>query len=204
MGQLKLGDGGSSGRTEFIASTPLRFYFKTWAAGARPWKQHSVFGLVRPWLMRMRVWAEAWCSYLHDQTAIGLNKAYVGKVEQQSGESTDDINSSDAKTKFSAIKRLTPVQHRAISHVKREDGTQTFTKHEANLAFADYFSGGFGASRVPFATIVERERKDLGNRLVAARGICKQADLIQTELDLCRRFAGMTPFQSYCRSTSWI
>ena len=106
-----------------------------------------------------------------------------------------NINPTDAKTRFAAIGRLVPKQHRPVAHVTREDGTQTHTKHDADLAYADFFSGSFGSVRVPFCQIVERERRELGDRIVAARYVQKKEEMLQTEPDLCRRFAGVTPFK---------
>lgn len=117
-------------------------------------------------------------------------------VEEQFGESADNINNSDLKIRFTAVKKLVPQKHKAVAHVKRADGGQTHTKHEENDAFADYFSGSFRSVRRPFRDIVERERKYLGGRLFAARGGLKETDLIQTEIDLSRRYAKMSPFKA--------
>ena len=98
-------------------------------------------------------------------------------VEQQFGESKGNINDSDLKIRFSAVKMLIPHKHKVVADVKRADGSQTHTRHKTNEAHADYFCVSFGSTRKPFRKIVERERKALGERIVAARDMIKEKEV---------------------------
>ena len=92
--------------------------------GTIPWKQQSVFGMVRPLLLAIRVIAECWCAQLRLRTVVDLNDSYACMVEEQFGESVDDINNSDLKIRFSPVKKMVPQKHKVVAHVKRADGSQ--------------------------------------------------------------------------------
>ena len=77
----------------------------------------------------------------HKEGSAGHQDQFSGKIS---------ITWEDLRTRFNAIKQLTPIQARKIAFVADEDGRQTSPKDEENQAFANHFTGAYGSVRSTF------------------------------------------------------
>ena len=73
--------------------------------------------------------------------------------------------------------------------MRRVDGTATTSKTEARVAQADHFTDAFGSVRQPFREVVAHERKMLGTRIMNARLVPKDVELVPSEVRLSQTYA---------------
>ena len=146
-----------------IKTSGMKATFSAWARRTKSWSVHSVFGFVRPWLLRWRLSQVSLARGLQKKIAVSLRQRYAELTEAVASDFRSVCNGSftesehadqneitmktGTRSKYIEIKALMPKQSSQHAFIHDSNEKPTSNQKEEDETFADHFKVAYGSSR---------------------------------------------------------